>query len=204
MDGGESVTVWLDALKAGDHEAVDQIWRKYSDRLIRLARQRLRRSSQTAMGEEEDIALSAFNSFCEGAAQGRFPNLDDRDNLWRLLVRITFRKARKRLRAEQTIKRGGGQVRRFADLALDDNGEIADPLDSLRDPEPSPLLAAMIAEEFHRLLESLGDDRLRQIARDKLDGFTNEEIADRLGCARQTVSRKLEIIRKSWLLELSP
>ena len=43
--------------------------------------------------DEEDVALSAFDSFCRGAQRGRFPQLDDRDNLWRLLVVITSRKA---------------------------------------------------------------------------------------------------------------
>ena len=150
------------------------------------------------------MLLSAFNSFCMGAARGRFPDLEDRDNLWRLLVRITFRKAKKRLRAERTQKRGDGKVRRCADLASKQDGDVADPLELLHDRRPSPLLAAMIAEEFHRLLDSLADDRLRQIARDKLDGYTIKEIAARLGCARQTVTRKLELIRKSWSLELGP
>ena len=203
MNGGESVTVLLDALKAGDDRAVGQIWQKYSRKLILLARGRLNRSSRMTIGEEEDVALSAFNSFCVGAAKGRFPDLARRDNLWRLLVRITFRKARKRIRAEQTLKRGGGQVRRMADLSNRHDG-FGDPLQDLQDRNPSPQISAEDAEEIHRLLELLDDDRLREIAQDKLDGYTNEEIAERMDCARQTVSRKLEIIRKSWLLELSP
>ena len=42
--------------------------------------------------DEEDVALSAFDSFCRGAEQGRFPQLDGRDDLWHLLVVITVRK----------------------------------------------------------------------------------------------------------------
>jgi hypothetical protein len=45
------------------------------------------------MADEEDVALSAFDSFCRGAEQGRFPQLSDRDDLWRLLFVITERKA---------------------------------------------------------------------------------------------------------------
>jgi DNA-binding CsgD family transcriptional regulator len=32
-----------------------------------------------------------------------------------------------------------------------------------------------------------------------MEGYTNDEIAERLGCARRTVARRLELIRKIWL-----
>jgi hypothetical protein len=59
------------------------------------------------MADQEDVALSAFDSFCRNAEEGRFPHLDDRDNLWRLLVVITARKASKLVRAEGRLERGG-------------------------------------------------------------------------------------------------
>jgi hypothetical protein len=30
------------------------------------------------------------------------------------------------------------------------------------------------------------------------EGYTNDEIAQRLGCSRSKVARKLELIRKTW------
>ena len=56
----------------------------------------------------------------------------------------------------------------------------------------------MVAEETRRLLGRLGDDQLRQIALDRMEGYTTEEIADRLGCARRTVARRLDLIRQTW------
>ena len=56
------------------------------------------------------MALSAFDSFCRGVAAGRFPQLDDRENLWRLLVILTARKAFDQVRDERRQKRGGGAV----------------------------------------------------------------------------------------------
>ena len=41
----------------------------------------------------------------------------------------------------------------------------------------------MVAEETRRLLARLEDDQLRQIALDRMEGYTTEEIAERLGCA---------------------
>jgi DNA-directed RNA polymerase specialized sigma24 family protein len=57
----------------------------------------------------------------------------------------------------------------------------------------------MVAEEFQRLLDALEDDGLRDVAVRRMEGYTCDEIADRLGCARRTVARRLDLIRKTWL-----
>src|SRR5690242_18871300 len=89
-----SVTSWIGQLKAGDLAAAQPLWEHYFERMVRLARLKLRALSPPGGdADDEDAALSAFNSFCEGAKQGRFPNLADRDDLWHLLVLITIRKA---------------------------------------------------------------------------------------------------------------
>ena len=67
--------------------------------------------------------------------------------------------------------------------------------------EPTPEFAAMIAEEFRSLLDRLGDDQLRRIALDRMEGYTSDEIAERLGCARRTVARRLDLIRQLWTEE---
>src|SRR6516165_6697424 len=87
-----SVTGWIDRLRVGDDVAARRLWERYFHALVRLARADLRAKPRGAV-DEEDIALSAFDSFCRGAEQGRFPRLDDRDGLWRLPVTLTARKA---------------------------------------------------------------------------------------------------------------
>src|SRR5207237_10567463 len=88
-----SVTRWIGDLKAGGDSAAQHLWERYFHRLVHFARARLRAARRAgAIADEEDAALSAFDSFCRGAAQGRFPDLADRDGLWRLLVVITLRK----------------------------------------------------------------------------------------------------------------
>src|SRR3984893_18595241 len=94
-----SVTRWIGALQAGDHAAAQQLWERYFRRLVGLARKKLQGASRRA-ADEEDVALSAFNSFFRCAEQGRFPNLVDRDSLWRLLVVLTARKAAHLVRDE--------------------------------------------------------------------------------------------------------
>jgi hypothetical protein len=94
VDEGGSVTCWLGNLKEGDLAAAQPLWERYFTRLVGVARGKLQKMRRTSAGEdEEDAALSAFNSFCGGIARGRFPQLADRDDLWKLLVVITARKA---------------------------------------------------------------------------------------------------------------
>lgn len=200
-DQGEgSVSRWLDPLKEGDPRAAQALWERYFGRLVRLARQRLVASRRLGGdADEEDAALSAFASFCEGAAMGRFPLLSDRDDLWRLLVVITARKAGAQAQRRRAKKRGGdwhALGTRPGDVDLQD--ELAE----VAGREPSPEFAAQVAEEFDRLLARLLDDQLRRVAIMRLEGFTNDEIAERLGCARRTVARRLDLIRREWLDEL--
>jgi DNA-directed RNA polymerase specialized sigma24 family protein len=195
-----SVTHWLGVLQAGDVAAAQPLWDRYFAQLVRLARARIRSTSGgAAVADEEDAALSAFDSFCAGVARGQFPQLLDRDDLWRLLVVITARKVGAQRQRERRQKRGGDRVLVEADLSTsrsDDQGAL---LDRIIGREPTPEFAAMVAEEYRRLLDGLGDDALRQVAIWRMEGYTNDEVAARLGCARRTVARRLDLIRRTWL-----
>ena len=194
-----SVTHWLGELKAGDRGAAQPLWDRYFLRLVTLARGRLRAMhAATADADEEDAALSAFDSFCAGVKVGRFPQLSDRDNLWRLLVTITGRKALDQAERQRRLKRGGGRLKSEADLMGGRVDGKAIALEHFIGEEPTPEFAAMVAEEYRNRLESLKDDALCQIATWKLEGYTNEEIAARLGCALRTVANKLKLIRLKW------
>jgi DNA-directed RNA polymerase specialized sigma24 family protein len=195
MSADSSVTVWIDRLKAGDPSATTPLWHAYFRRLVDLARQRLRGLSG-AVADEEDVALSAFDSFFQGAAEGRFPRLEDRDDLWQLLLLITGRKAANLRKHERREKRGGGRVIAASAIALDD--EEADAFAEVMGREPTPELAAQAAEECQRLLAGLRDPQLRQVALWKLEGYQNEEIAAKLGRSLPTVERKLRRIRELW------
>jgi DNA-directed RNA polymerase specialized sigma24 family protein len=191
-----SVTRWLGDLKAGDADAAQKLWERYFDSLVRAARARLRGAPRAAE-DEEDAALSAFDSFFAAAAQGRFPRLDDRDDLWRILVTLTRRKAIIQLNRQRSQKRGGGQVVHEATLDAARPGHNF--LDGLAGPEPSPEFVAMFADECRERLDALRDDSLRRIALLRMEGYTNEEIAARLGYRLRSLSRKLDLIRRTWL-----
>jgi DNA-directed RNA polymerase specialized sigma24 family protein len=105
MSSEGSVTNWIGQLQAGDPAAAQKLWERYFRRLVGLARKKLQDAPRRA-ADEEDVALSAFASFCHHAARGQFPQLADRDDLWRLLVTVTSRKALHLRRDEERPKRG--------------------------------------------------------------------------------------------------
>jgi DNA-directed RNA polymerase specialized sigma24 family protein len=192
-----SISIWIDQLKAGEHTAAQQLWETYFRRLVQLARGRLLGTPRRA-ADEEDVALSAFDSFCRGAEQGRFPQLHDRDDLWRLLVTLTERKAVRLMRHEHRQKRGGNAVLTEGALADPEDSTPAAGVQWIASQEPTPEFAALVAEECERLLARLGDAELRSIALRKMEGETTEEIAARLGRAPRTIERKLRRIRSLW------
>jgi RNA polymerase sigma factor (sigma-70 family) len=201
MPSPGSITRWLGLLKAGDSAAAQPLWERYFRRLVGLARARLQGAPRRA-ADEEDAALSAFTSFCLAAEQGRFPRLDDRDDLWQILMMLTARKAMRLLQQERRQKRGGGRVVTEADLEADADEEAG--LARLVGDEPTPEFAAGVAEECRRLLEVLGDEQLRALAVARMEGYTTEELAERLGVAPRTVERKLQKIREAWSREMPP
>jgi DNA-directed RNA polymerase specialized sigma24 family protein len=196
VSGAGSVTHWIRQLKAGDQVAFQKLWEGYFRRLVGLARHRLRGAPRAA-DDEEDVALSAFDSFCRRAQEGRFPRLHDRHDLWQLLVVIAGRKASNLAQHECRQKRGGGKVH-----ARPDDDE--DPLTQVLSSGPSPAFAAQVAEECRRLLDRLGDPELRSIALGKMEGYTTEEVAAKLGCVPRTVRRKWQVIPGRWNQEMSP
>ena len=203
MSSGGSVSRWVAALKAGDSAAAQPLWERYHRKLISLARQKLRSARRRAT-DEEDVVQSAFHSFFQGVARGRFPRLDDRDDLWRLLVVITARKALDQLAHEHTKRRGGGTLqgesRIFPRAPSWDEAAI----EQVVGEEPTPEFAAQVAEEYQRLLDRLGDESLRRVAVWKMEALSNDEIAKRLDCSRRTVARKLDMIRFIWGREPEP
>jgi DNA-directed RNA polymerase specialized sigma24 family protein len=192
----DSVSNWIELLRSGDPAAAQPLWERYFHRLVGLARTKLAEGRRRA-ADEEDVALSAFNSFCRGVEAGRFPQLSDRDDLWRLLVTLTARKAFDQMRNEQRLKRGGGAVLGQSALRTGDSNTDAE-FSTFAGQDPTPESAAQVAEECRRLLACLKTDELRNIATWKLEGYTNQEIATRLDCAPSTVERKLQRIRAEW------
>ncbi|MEN1680523.1 MAG: ECF-type sigma factor [Planctomycetota bacterium] len=179
-----SVSHWIEGLRAGDSAACQELWDRYFSRLVKIADDRLHRMSQEADGE--DVALSALKSVMVGLGEGRFPHLSDRENLWPLLVTLTARKSIDQVRRQQADRRAASRT-----VSLDE-------LRAALGDEPSPEFAAEFADELERLVLKFDEPVLRLIAQRKLEGFTNEEIAQEASCSKRSVIRKLNRIRQEW------
>jgi DNA-directed RNA polymerase specialized sigma24 family protein len=137
-----------------------------------------------------------YKSFCIRQRRGDF-DLANRDQLWKLLVQITLRKARntatRHLQGNRDVRREGAPAAGRPDA--DAPATILDQIDS---DGPTPAEAALMNEALERRFQMLRDPDLRQIALWKLEGYTNPEIAAQLQCTVRTVERKLERIRAYW------
>ena len=195
----DEISLWIQRLQIGDERAPELIWHQYFEKLVRLARKRMGDLPRRAT-DDEDVALSAMNSLFRGVEAGRFPRLADRDDLWKVLVTITARKAIKYQRRHFAAKRGGGRVR--GNSLFDrgtDSSRSADGFEQILGREPSPELAEQVSEACRELIDKLDDDTLATIACYKLEGYSSREIADKLKCTKRTVERKLERIRNIWI-----
>lgn len=195
MNRDESITEWIGQLRAGDAAALTPLWKRYFERLLPLARHRLGEIRRHT--DEEDVVLSAFESFAERVQNDDFSQLVNRDDLWALLAVITARKAINARAREGRLKRGGGHV--HGDSLGAESGIFGLHEVLSRDPGPEEALEA--SEGFQSLLLRLGSDELRRVATEKLDGRTNAEIASDLGVSERTVERKVQLIRDLWIAE---
>ena len=183
-----SVTQWICEVKNGNSDAAQRLWDRYFQRLVGLAKRKLYLVPRQE-SDEEDVAIQALGSFFDKARLGRFPRLQDRDDLWSLLASIIEHKALKVRSRHQASKRGGGQTR----IDLDMDAEIA--------ADPDFAILDSFSLELRELLASLQDERLRTIATLVLHGFTNAEIAKKMEVTQRTIERKRLIIRRRWSKE---
>jgi DNA-directed RNA polymerase specialized sigma24 family protein len=203
-----SITVWIGDLKEGGDTAAQKLWEHYCERLAWKARRYLQgKLPAGGISDEDDVANIVYQTFCRRLRLGQFSRIDNRDDLWRLLVVITKRKASHVVRYETQQVRDVRRVVRDGDMKIAD-GE-AGGLDQVAggrlprggvwvEQEPSAEEAAEVAEQCCRRLELLGDKVLQEVALARLDGYTDAEIATRFNRTRRWVQRRLEVIRGIW------
>jgi hypothetical protein len=191
QDTDGSVTRIIISIRGGDDANVAPLWERYFDRLTHHAARYLQFAPGLA-DNDEDVALSAIDAFCNGLAEGKFDYVDGREVLWGTLARITERKALQRLRD----KRWRREVR-FNDL-LPDGSSDADGCSRIAVVRPTDEYVDLVRLELGDLIDSLKDPRWRQAARMVMEGYTVPEIAHRLGPCRETVYIWFRTIRAIW------
>jgi RNA polymerase sigma factor (sigma-70 family) len=187
----------LQAARDGDSMATGRLFERYFARLVALARSRMQ-PQECRDADEEDAAVSALVSFWQRFHRGDFQRLEDEDQLWSLLARIVLRKVNRRRRYQRADKRGPRTS--LGGFAEEPSTDSAEPLGARRGArlqnDPEGLIIAH--EVLDRLLDSLADPLTAQVLLLRLEGFTYEEIAERLGRSTRWVMRRMQRIRTIW------
>ncbi len=190
MQTNSTLSTWLLRLHGEQNNvAAEKLWDRIRPRVQDLSRRLLQRFNLPAIVDEDDVAISVFATLCSGLQAQQFPELRDSDSLWKLLVLMTVRKVNDHAKTHRAIKRGAGQV-------LQDQPNNG--LSQLLDDRPEPSYEAMMNEQCRAMLKALNDPILEMLVLLKMDGYTNEEIAERLGYSRRTIQRMLNIVRDAW------
>lgn len=179
---------WVRRLAEGDEQVVNEFWGQYGHRLQGLAAQHLTARLYRREGPE-DVVQSVCRTFLRRARAGQF-ELADSESLWRLLCAITLTKVREKARYHHRQKRQFDRER-FLDAASDDS-RAAGP--QIAASEPTPAEAAEFADQLQQLLGAM-DEEERRLVEMKLEGYTNQEMADKLGCSERTVRRILKRVQ---------
>lgn len=184
----QSVSRIFRLVARGNEDAVDRLWGAFFQRLLEYTRIR-NRKLRSGIADEEDIALSTFNSVCVGLREGQFPDLTDRDSLWRLMVTIASRKSADRFAYETRHKRNVNRTVRVDSVSVGN-----------RDSQLgiTPQMEVEFQDLLDHLLGKLVHEDLRQIVLLKLEGHKNAEIAIKMQRSLATIERKLKTIREIW------
>jgi len=174
------------AFKAGSESAAGELFDRYCEKLMRLARRRIGQR-MAARVDPEDVIQSAFRTFFVRVRNDEF-TFEGENDLFKLLVRLTVNKALRQIAYHRAAKRNPGKE---AGQGSDDQDVMA----GLVAHEPAPEVAVAVIEELERFLGQLPDFD-RRVLELKLQGNTTTEIAEELGSYDRKIRRVLERIEK--------
>jgi RNA polymerase sigma-70 factor (ECF subfamily) len=173
--------------RTGDQQAAAELFRRYAQRLVALARSRL--SDRLAQHlDPEDVVQSAYRSFFADTRAGRY-DLQGGGKLWQLLVLITLHKLQDQVDRFSAQKRS---VQR--EVPLGDSDRLLAVEAHMRDHEPSPVEAVALAEELEHVMRQL-EPLQRRMLELRLQGYRLEEIAADTQRTERTVRRVLERVK---------
>jgi RNA polymerase sigma-70 factor (ECF subfamily) len=184
----DSFGEWLTRLRAGDDAAARTIFERFAHRLVGLARRRFHASLKYKV-DPEDVVQSAYKSFFRGFDKGKF-TVGNWDGLWGLLTLITLRKCADRVQYHRAECRDA--IREVPAAAEAEAGVWGTEALSR---EPTPLEAAVLSETVAQLLADLDEDE-RPIVELSLQGYTTQEISEKIERPERSVRRLRERVRQ--------
>jgi len=180
---------WIDGIRAGDADSINAFWNEYGAALMRLADQNIQERLRRRV-DPEDVVQSAIRTFLRRAQEGQF-ELDGDDGAWRLICAITLNKARQQARRHLRKKRTLDQ-----EVYLAHSDDTSAPqAANVPGEEPTAEDAAVLVDLVEQLLAQSQNEHEQQIIALRLQDFTNDEIANQVGCSERTVRRIIVQLR---------
>ena len=190
MQDPSSISEWISKLReSGDEVAALKLWDRIHPKVRELSRRWLKRIGKPVSVDEDDVTISVFAALCERLRAKDFPDLKDRDGLWRLLILMTARQANDVAKTARALKRGGPSNMNDVDL---------DSISEIRAINADPAIEVMMMDQCEAMLRNLGDPELESVVLLKLEGYSNSEIAKELGYSRRTIQRMLTLVKDIW------
>ncbi|MEQ1826677.1 MAG: ECF-type sigma factor, partial [Pirellula sp.] len=188
-----SVSGWIELLRLGRSDAIEPLLERYFKRLASFADRKLRDGIRTS-DDGEDIALQVLQSVVEKIGIGNYPELTDRNDLWLLLMVAAHRRVidqqRRELRWEQLF----APVRTITDLMESWNND----LDGYLSQDDAQQKALELIDFWDHMINKIAEPVHREIAKLKLEGYTNREIAVKLEFTPKRVDRVVAGIIARW------
>lgn len=178
----EVTIAWLDNLADGKPDAVEEFWRRYGEALQRVAERQIASWLRRRV-DPEDVVQSACRTFFRRASEGNF-SLDSKDDLWKLMLTITLNKVRMQARFHSRHRRSASKEQPLPEEA------------SLQPAEWDHAIEQVELQDMLKAAFSEADDERHQVLKLWLEGCTQVEIADAIGCSERTVRRIQDRIRK--------
>lgn len=189
-----NVVELVERWRQGDESAADQLYNRFTGRLLTLAGRNLSGKLQSRL-DPEDVVQSACRTFFRRARDGQF-QLEDDVGVWKLLVTITLNKIRNQVAHHSTQKRNAS-----SEVSLSHAPDAKEFHIKRLSRDPSPLEVMVFLDELSQLHRCLGP-REQKILELRLEGYSQGEIAQRLGVNERTIRRSIAEIRahlNDWL-----
>jgi RNA polymerase sigma-70 factor (ECF subfamily) len=174
--------------RTGDARAADELFRRYANRLIAMARSRLSPKLARRL-DPEDVVQSAYRSFFARARDGQF-DIQRGEDVWKLLVAIVLHKLRNQAKHHTADKRNIATEQPFGgeDSLLGMQAEVVA-------QAPTPMTALALVDELEHVMRDL-EPAGRRILELRLQGHTQYEISTQTGRSVASVCRTLAWVKE--------
>jgi len=183
-----SITQWLSKLQAGQSQAAEAIWNRYQAKLVSIASKKLDQNPDRSI-DGEDLVQSSFRYVFVAIQNGKYPDIENREDLWGLLYVATVNRVRQHYRDVNALKRSHISSVQAIDPAI---------LEDLQTPFAQAQAADLLEYLLSRLDLEDPSHTLRKIALLYLDEHSASSIAKALQKRKTSILISLRLIRSIW------